>query len=115
LLRDFYASMIKPMASWMADYTDETTGLPRPSYDLWEEKFLITTFTTATTYAALQGAADMADAMEDKDSAVAWRAAADDIHESAQKYLYNDRRKCFYKGLIVKNGRIEYDETIDAS
>lgn len=115
ILRDFYASMIKPMADWLADYIDETTGLPRPSYDLWEEKFLTTTFTTSIVYAALLAAADLADTVGDKDDAVKWRAAAADIYESAHKYLYNAKRKCFHKGLIVKNGLIEYDEVIDAS
>jgi len=115
LLRDFYASMIKPMADWMAEFIDETTGLPRPSYDLWEEKFLTSTFTVSIVYAALQAAADLADAVGNKDDAVKWRSAASDIYENSHKYLYNSKRGCFYKGLIVKNGMIEYDEVIDAS
>lgn len=115
VLRDFYASMVKPMADWMAGYLDETTGLPRASYDLWEEKFLTSTFTVATVYAALQAAAELADVQNDKESAVAWRSAADDIREASHKYLYNQKRGCFHKGLLVKDGQIEYDETIDAS
>lgn len=115
ILRDFYDSLIKPMADWMAEYTDETTGLPKPSYDLWEEKFLTTTFTTATVYAALHAAADLADVSNDKQNAVKWRSAADDIQAQAHKYLFNKDRKCFYKGLIPKDDKIEYDQTIDAS
>ena len=115
ILRDFYVSMIKPMADWMSEYIDETTGLPRPSYDLWEEKFLTTTFTTGVVYAALLAAADLADVLNDKTDAVKWRSAANDIQESAHKYLYNAKRKCFYKGVIVRNGLVEYDEVIDAS
>ncbi len=115
MLRDFYVPMIKPMADWMTEYIEEATGLPRPSYDLWEEKFLTTTFTTATVFAALQAAADLADVSDDKASAVKWRAAAGDIEEQSHKYLYNSKRNSFYKGLLVKNGQIEYDETIDAS
>lgn len=115
LLRDFYASMIKPMADWMSGYIDDTTGLPKPSYDLWEEKFLISTFTVGTVYAALLAAADMADASNDNDSAVKWRATAKDIQSSAHKYLFNKNRQCFHKGLLVKNGQIEYNDTIDSS
>lgn len=115
LLRDFYTSMVKPMANWMAGYIDDTTGLPKPSYDLWEEKFLISTFTVGTVYAALLAAADMADASKDGESAVKWRTAAKDIQESAHRYLFNKNRNCFYKGLLVRNGQIEYDETIDSS
>lgn len=115
ILRDFYSSMVKPMANWMASYLDETAGLPRPSYDLWEEKFLTSTFTVATVYAALKAAAELADVHNDNKSAVTWRSAADDIKEASHRYLYNKKRNCFYKGLLVKNGQIEYDETIDAS
>jgi len=36
-IRPLYRSMIKPAAAFMASYVDEH-GLPRPSYDLWEEQ-----------------------------------------------------------------------------
>lgn len=116
LLKEYYEDMIKPMASFMADHVDTTTGLPKPSYDLWEEVYLTTTYTTATVYAALLTAGDLADAMGDADSAVAWRLAADDIYEAAHKYLYNTERQSFYKGLIVsEQGEITYDDRIDSS
>jgi GH15 family glucan-1,4-alpha-glucosidase len=115
ILRDFYDSMIKPMADWMSEYIDEKTGLPRPSYDLWEESFLTTTFTTSVVFAGLQAAADLADARGDKASAVKWRTAASDISENAHKYLFNQERQSFYKGLIVKHGEIEYNDMIDSS
>lgn len=115
ILHDFYESMIKPMASWMADYIDDTTGLPRASYDLWEEVFMTTTYTTAVVHAALLAAADLADIQNDKTSAVAWRSAADDIQASARKYLYNTERRSFYKGLNVIDGEIKYDARIDSS
>lgn len=115
ILNDFYDSMIKPMADWMSEYIDEKTGLPRPSYDLWEEVFLTTTYTTSVTYAALQAAAELADVKGDKTNAVKWRSASNDIAANAHKYLFNTERQSFYKGLIVKNGEIEYDGTIDAS
>ena len=115
ILKDFYEDMVKPMANWMQEYVDDTTGLPKPTYDLWEEVFMTTTYTTAVTMAGLQAAADMADAINDKKSAVAWRTAADDIQASAHKYLYNSERKAFYKGLRVIDGQVQYDSTIDAS
>lgn len=115
ILNEFYDSMIKPMANWMTEYIDETTGLPKPSYDLWEEAFLTTTFTTSTVFAALQAAAELADVKGDREHAVKWRSAANDISESAHKHLFNKERQSFYKGIIVKNGEIEYNQTIDAS
>jgi GH15 family glucan-1,4-alpha-glucosidase len=115
LLDEFYESMVLPMANFMTDYVDETTGLPKPSYDLWEEVYLTTTYTTALTHAALLAAADLADAASDADSAVRWRAAAGDIAVAAKKHLFNKQRNAFYKGLVVRGGEIEYNETVDSS
>lgn len=115
LIKEFYKTMIVPMASFMASYIDETTHLPRPSYDLWEEVYLTSTYTTSLTYAALLAAAELAEAADDADNAVAWRAVADDIYEAAHKYLFNKERQAFYKGLLVKDGDIIYNDTIDNS
>lgn len=115
LLNEFYHTMITPMANFMASYIDEATGLPKPSYDLWEEVFLTSTYTTAIIHASLLAAADLAEGAKDPDSAVKWRASADDMLTAAHKYLYNDERKMFYKGLIAKDGEIIYNSTLDLS
>lgn len=115
LLAEFYQPMVVPMANFMAGYIDERTGLPKPSYDLWEEVFETTTYTTSVVYAALMAAADLADAAEDSDHAVAWRTAAEDIYEAAHKHLYNQERQSFYKGILAKDDGIWHDETIDMS
>jgi GH15 family glucan-1,4-alpha-glucosidase len=115
LLNEFYHTMVTPMADFLAAYIDPTTGLPKPSYDLWEEVYLTTTYTTSVVYAALLAAADLAEIAADSDKAVMWRARADDILASAHKHLYNSERRMFYKGLIVKGGHIEYDATFDTS
>lgn len=116
MLREFYEPMVVPMADFLADFVDAKTGLPKPSYDLWEEQFTTTTYTTAVVYAALLAAADLAEIRKDNDRAVTWRAVADDICTAAEKYLYNKTRKAFYKGATTdKEGKVEGDETIDAS
>lgn len=115
LIKDFYNDMIVPMADFLAGYIDETTGLPRPSYDLWEQVFLTTTYTVSVVYAALLAASDIAEAANDPDNAVKWRSAAEDISSAAHKHLYNESRQHFYKGLIVKDGEITKDSTVDTS
>lgn len=115
LLNDFYESMVKPMANFLSTYLDDTTGLPKPSYDLWEEVFLTTTYTTAVVYAALLAAAELAEAADDSDNAVRWRSVADDIFTAAHKHLFNHERQAFYKGIIVRNGQIHHDATFDTS
>ncbi len=115
LLKEFYHSMIIPMANFMTEYVDEITGLPKPSYDLWEQTFLTSTYTTAVTYAALIAASDLATAAKDQDNAVKWRLAANDIQTAAHKHLYHDDRKVFYRGLTVRDGQIIKDGIVDCS
>lgn len=115
LLRDFYDSLVRPMADFLASYVDETTGLPKPSYDLWEEKFAVSTYTTSVVYASLVAAASLAEFAGDNESAVRWRSSADDIQTSAQKYLYNPDKKAFYNGVSTVNGKMVKDERIDSS
>jgi GH15 family glucan-1,4-alpha-glucosidase len=115
LLKEFYESMVKPMATFLAEHIDDTTGLPKPSYDLWEEVFATTTYTVSVVHAALLAAAELAEDASDSDNAVAWRAVAGDIYTASHKHLFNKDRKSFYKGLTVQDGTITYDDTIDAS
>lgn len=115
LLKEFYKDMVVPMANFMVDFIDRTTGLPKPSYDLWEEMFLTSTYSTAVVFAALNSASDLAVAANDQNSAVKWRVAAGEIQAAAHKHLYNEKRKAFYKGIIVKDGQIVKNETIDCS
>ena len=116
LLRDFYASMVVPMADFLAEYIDSGTGLPQPSYDLWEEVYLTTTFSTGATYGALVAASELAAASDDNENAVKWRAAADDIHAAAHRHLYNPERNSFYKGVLPHNSElVEKNTTIDMS
>lgn len=115
LMKDFYEPMIKPMANFMLDYTDDLTGLPRPSYDLWEQSFLTTTYTVSIVYAALLAAADLANTANDSENAVRWKTAADDIQIAAKKHLYNADRNSFYNGVIVKDGELQKVDIIDTS
>lgn len=115
MLHEFYDNFVKRMADFMAGYIEEATGLPKPTYDLWEENFLTTTYTTSVVHASLMAAAELAEAIEDAESAVKWRSAANDIEEAAHKHLFNAERRAFYKGISVVDGHIQKDVCIDLS
>jgi GH15 family glucan-1,4-alpha-glucosidase len=115
LIKDFYGSMVKPMADFLAEYTEPVTGLPKASYDLWEQIFLTTTYTTSVTYGALLAASELAVVAGDQEAAVKWRTAAEDIKQAAHKHLFNEERQVFYRGLLVSDGHITKDDTLDAS
>ena len=113
LLTEFYDNFVKKMADFVSGYVDETTGLPRPSYDLWEENFIISTYTTAVVYGSLIAAVELAELVGDSDSAVRWRASADDIQQAAHHHLFDEERHFFIKGLRPNQGGFERDTTID--
>lgn len=115
LLKEFYHDFIKKMADFLAGYIHDETGLPNPSYDLWEERFLTTTYTTSVVYGSLLAAADLAENNNDQESAVRWRTSAEDIRTHAHEHLYNKDRQVFYKGMIEKDDVIQYDAVVDSS
>ena len=116
LLDEFYHTLIKPVSDFMCQYVDETTHLPRPTYDLWEETFITSTYTTAVVHAVLLAAAELADIRHDDTSAVKWRAAAEDMQAAATKYLFDSERKLLRKGILAhEDGEIDYYNTLDIS
>lgn len=115
LLDSFYRDMVVPMADFLASYIDETTGLPKPSYDLWEQMFATSTYTTSVVYAGLLAASDLADSAGDSGNAVAWRAVAGDINAAAHRHLYNAERQSFYRSISVKDGVVSSDGVVDCS
>jgi GH15 family glucan-1,4-alpha-glucosidase len=57
-IESIYNSLIKKSADFMVSFTDENTGLPKPSYDLWEEKLGTSTFTSSAVFGALMASAE---------------------------------------------------------
>lgn len=113
LLVAFYPTLVKPMANFLASYVGED-NLPLPSYDLWEQKYLTNTYTAAVTYAALLEAVHLAESAGDKESAVRWQSAAEDMYE-ARDVFYNEAESYFYKGVLSSKDGYTYDGTIDSS
>ncbi len=110
-----YKTMVQPMGNFLADFIDDATGLPHASYDLWEEKFLTNTYTTALVHRALESAADFAELLEYPDDAVRWRTVASDIATKFQLFVDPERgylRKGF---LLLEDGSLQFDNTLDVS
>lgn len=113
LLGSFYSTLVKPMANFLSGFTDDD-GLPRPSYDIWEEKFLTTTYTTSVTYASLLEAAYLAEVFGDTESTKRWTATANKMF-SKRHTFYNEALNYFYKGFNKIDNEYIFDETIDSS
>jgi GH15 family glucan-1,4-alpha-glucosidase len=115
VLHEYYDSFIKRMADFMAGYIDETTGLPKPTYDLWEEKFMTHTYTTAVTRKALLVAANFAEMFGYDEDYSHWKAAADVLLEN-QDVFYDSDRNAWRKGFLLnEGGDLTFDNTLDVS
>lgn len=109
-----YSSLIELAAHFLMSYVDEKTGLPQPSYDLWEEKYGTHTFTAAATYAALVAASKFAEVLGKTDSQNEFMHAAEKIKAALLKYLYTTEDG-FVKMVKFHDGKVIYDRTLDIS
>ena len=62
-LHSMFQTFVRRAADFLIRYTEPETGLPLPSYDLWEEHRGIFTYTTAATCAGLRAASRISSAL----------------------------------------------------
>ncbi|BBG24147.1 glycoside hydrolase family 15 protein [Sulfuracidifex tepidarius] len=103
-----YKRFVKRSMRFLMDYMEE--GLPKPSFDLWEERYGIHMFTVATVYGALQKGALLAKAMGDEVLAEDSIEVATSLKEVAMKRLVSNGR---FIRRIDEHG--EKDMVVDAS
>jgi GH15 family glucan-1,4-alpha-glucosidase len=114
-VRNLYGTFIDPAASFMESFFDASTQLPHATYDLWEEKFLTSSYTVAVTYRALLSASDIATQLGHADDALRWQLAAETIAEHIS-LLYDNDTKILHKGmLLTQQETIETDAVLDIS
>jgi GH15 family glucan-1,4-alpha-glucosidase len=100
----------------MLNFRDKDTHLPKPSYDLWEERFGVHLFTASTVIGGLAAAANFARAFGEIENADRYDSAANEIRESIDKYMWNDNAKSYCrKATPSEDGTYQQDMTVDAS
>ena len=115
-IKPLYRSLICPMADFLVEFRDSASGLPLPSYDLWEERHGILGWTVGATYGGLKAAENFANAFGEKELALKYAQAAEEIMGGAERYLWQPDMNCFARMINRKlDGSWEIDKTIDAS
>jgi GH15 family glucan-1,4-alpha-glucosidase len=114
-IRTLYRPLIEKAGDFLAAFRDTQTGLPHPTWDLWEERRGVWLFTVAATWAGLQAAARFAEIFGDTERADRYRAAAEEIKAAADERLYDRHRGRFLRGLVPRGHAFEPDEVIDSS
>ena len=116
VVKPLYAPLIKRAADFLVRFRHRETGLPAPSWDLWEERYGIHTFTVASVYGGLRAAAAFARGFGEEAAADEYATAATEIRDAAFEHLYNEGERRFIRRLEVgDDGELIPDLTIDAS
>jgi len=115
-IRSLYRKLIKNAADFMVSYREPHTNLPAPSYDLWEERRGIHSFTVAAVWAGLQAAANFTELFGEVALTRQYRQAAAEIKEAATEYLFDKKLGRFLRSIKVDaDGTVEPDYIIDSS
>ena len=87
---------VKKATLFLMSFIDEETGLPKPSYDLWEERLGEHTYSSATVYGALRAAAKMSRELNvDIPLSELWDKSADELKNNIDQKLWSEEDKRF--------------------
>lgn len=93
-VKPLYNPLVAQPAAWMMKHVD-SNGLPRSSWDLWEERRGVHTFTVAATVGALGAAAAFARDFGDVERAEEMQAAADRMRDAMVTHLWHPEHNRF--------------------
>nr|MCU0689456.1 glycoside hydrolase family 15 protein [Phycisphaerales bacterium] len=123
-IKPLYNALVIGPAKWMTEHRD-AGGLPLPSWDLWEERRGVHTFTVAATIAALRAATAFATDFGDMGRARWFSHAAEQMTDALKKHLWDDKTNRFARmatrqesggpGSTTKAGTYTLDMTRDSA
>ena len=114
-IKSLYIPLVVKPADWILSYRD-VNGIPHQSWDLWEERRGIHTFTVASTIGALRAAALFATDFGDLDRAQQYREGADRMEVAMKRYLWHPEQKRFARmATPMPNGQYRLDMTSDSA
>ena len=115
-IRPLYRPLITAAADFMCNYRDPKTGLPQPSWDLWEERRGVHAYTIAAVYGGLMAASHFTAAFGEYDRAERYASVAAEIKAATSRYLWHDDAGRFVRTLYVEpDGTLTPDMVIDSS
>jgi oligosaccharide amylase len=115
-IKPLYRPLIKKSAEFMCRYRDKETGLPAASYDLWEERHGILSFTTGSVFGGLTAASLFCKIFGEEERANHYQMVASEIRDAASKYLWRKELNRFCRMLYKdEKGNLVYDDNCDSS
>lgn len=116
-IQDMYDALIRAAGNFMMHFIDQDTGLPFPTYDLWEQERGIFSYTVACVYAGLESAYKLSAVLGHFNHSHKYKEAAENLKQAILKYLYDEEVGRFLKRIEVNphTGEIKKDYGLDAS
>ncbi len=106
----FYEDLVLKSAEFMSNFVGDD-GLPRESFDLWEERYGIHAYTVSTVYAALKAASNFANVFGDQDLSRKYAESADRMYKAFDERFYSDDYNRYARAII--NGKPDF--TVDSA
>jgi GH15 family glucan-1,4-alpha-glucosidase len=108
--------LVKRTADFMSRYREARTGLPAPSYDLWEERRGISAFTVGAVFGGLTAASLFCSVFGENERADKYRRVAAEIRDAASSHLWRPELGRFCRLLLPQaDGSVAVDPVCDAS
>lgn len=111
---ELYESFVIPTANFLINHRNAQTGLPLPSWDLWEERRGVHTNTVAAVIAGLHAAGGIASVLGDGPNNL-YHEAEEEMREALLSRCFDQSRGVFYRQLQEVAGGYEPDITIDSA
>jgi len=115
-VKTLFRGLVVRAANWMASYRDAATGLPLPSWDLWEERWGVSAWTVGATWGGLQAAANFADAFGESQLADNYRDAASGMRAATERYFWQADQSRYARMITFRSdGTFDVDATVESS
>ena len=114
-VKPHFRGLVVRSADWMTGYRSKETGLPRPSWDLWEERRGIHAWTVGAVWGGLEAAARFSVEFGEQELAEEYRRAADEVKAAVEEHLWSDELGRFVRSLYPDGDGWQVDRTVDSS
>ncbi|GFN30504.1 glycoside hydrolase family 15 protein [Paenibacillus xylaniclasticus] len=115
LPQSLYSNLIRKAAHFLTQYMEHSMSLPKPSYDLWEERYGIWTYTASSVYGGLMAAAYFTELFGDYERSDYFRNTAEIVKHGIITHLWDEETGRFARGLVQKDNRWVKDTTLESS
>ncbi len=99
-----YRTFTRPCADFLLSFRSPATDLPLPSWDLWEERRGVHTYTVAAVIAALDAAGKFARLFGDRERAEAYGEGACRMRQALIRHLWSPEHSRFARRLECHAG-----------